>query len=142
MIPILAAELDVTLRQLTSLVAKSEVISDACSPYLLFQLDLGKNENLSDISKVELGSAATSALANLKIKDEIKLQFRKGRATIVLKAIAKIKDRCPLRYAIVRNAVCLSPSEMVHNADNSITRAKKLIQNLYELNLLSVAEAN
>ena len=31
---------------------------------------------------------------------------------------------------------------MVHNADNSITRAKKLIQNLYELNLLSVAEAD
>ena len=127
-IPFLAVELDVTLRQLTSSVAKSKVVSDVNTPYLLLQLDLGKNENLSNIDKVELGSAVTSALANLKVKEEVKLKFRKDCAAIVLKSIEKIKERCPLEYPIVRNDVCLSPSKMIHNADPNIARAERLIQ--------------
>ena len=134
MILFLAVEFDVTLRQLTCLVEKSKVVSDANTPYLLLQLDLGKIENLSDIDKVELGSAVTSALANLKVKEEVKLKFRKDCAVIVLKSIVKIKEKCPLKYLIVRNAVCLSPLEMIHNADPSIARAKRDIQSLYELN--------
>ena len=110
MIPFLAIELDVTLRQLTYFVAKSKVVSDSNTPYLLLQPDLGKNENLSDIDKAEFGSAVTSALAKLKVKEEIKLKFQKDCANIVLKLIAKIKEKCPLKYPIVKNGVCLSPS--------------------------------
>ena len=43
---------------------------------------------------------------------------------------------------IVRNAACLSPSQMIRNTDHIIARAKRLIQSLYELNLLSAAEAD
>ena len=76
MIPFLAVELDVRLRQLISLDGKSKVFfSDANTPGLLLQLDLGKNENLFDIDKVELGSAVTSALESLKVNEEVKLKF-------------------------------------------------------------------
>ena len=75
MVPFLADELDVTLRQLTSLVVKNEVVSDANNPYLLLKLDSGKKENLCNIDNVELGSAITSALTNLKVKQEVKLKF-------------------------------------------------------------------
>ena len=75
MIPFLAVELDVTLRKLTSLVAKRKVVSDANTLYLLLQLDLGKNQNLYNIDKVYLGSTVTFALANLKFKKEIRLKF-------------------------------------------------------------------
>ena len=75
MIPFLAVELDVTLRQLTSLVVKNEVFFDANTPYLLLKLDLGKKENLCNIDNVELGSAVISALTNLKVKEEVKLEF-------------------------------------------------------------------
>ena len=142
MIPFFAFELDVTLRQLTSLVAKSKVGSNANNPYLLLQLDLGKNEILSDIDKVELGSAVTSSLANFKVKKKFKLKLRKDFSTIVLKSIAKIKERCPLKYPIVRNVVCLSPSEVIRDADPSIARAKRLIQSLYELKLLCAAKCD
>ena len=64
---------------------------------MLLQLDLGKNENPYDIDKVELGSTVMFALANLKVKEEVKLKFRKDRAAIFLKLIAKIKERCPLK---------------------------------------------
>ena len=82
MIPFLAVALDVTLRQLTSLVVKKEVVSDASTPYLLLKLDLGKKKNLCNIDNVELGSAVTSALTNLKVKEEVKLKFRKDRVAM------------------------------------------------------------
>ena len=75
MIPFLAVELDVTLRQLTSLVVKKEVVSDANTLYLLLKLNLGKKENPYNIDNVELGSAVTSALTNFKVKEEVKLKF-------------------------------------------------------------------
>lgn len=90
---------------------------------------------------VELGSAVMSALANLKVKEEVKLKFQKDCARIVLKLIAKFKDRCPLNYPIVRNDVCLSPLEMICKTNPSITRVKRLTKSLYELNLLCTAEA-
>ena len=78
----------------------------------------------------------------MKVKEEVKLKFRKDYVVIVLKLIASIKERCPLKYHIVRNAVCLSPSQMIRNTDYIIATAKRLIQSLYELNLLSAAEAD
>ena len=142
MIPFLAVELDLTRRQLTSLVVKSEVVSDANTPYLLLKLNLEKKGNLCNIDNIELGSAVTSALTNLKVKEEVKQKFRKDCVAIVLKLIVKIKERCPLKYHIVRNAVCQSPSQMISNTDHIIARAKRLIQSLYELNLLSAAEVD
>ena len=81
MIPFLAVELDVTRRQL-SLVVKNEVVSDANTPCLLLKLDLEKKGNLWNIDNVELGSAVTSALTNLKVKEEVKLKFRKDRVAM------------------------------------------------------------
>ena len=83
MIPFLAVELDVTLRQLTSLVVKNEVVSDASTPYLLLKFDFGKKKNLCNIDNVELGSAVTSTLTNLKVKEEVNLKFGKDCVAIV-----------------------------------------------------------
>ena len=78
----------------------------------------------------------------MKVKEEVKLKFPKDCVAIALKLMAKIKERCSLKYHVVRNALCLSPSRMIRITDCIITRAKRLIQNLYELNLLSAAEAD
>ena len=67
MIPLLAIELNITLRQLISLVAKGTVFSDGNTPYLIVQLHLGRNGNLSNIDNVELDSSVMSPLANLKV---------------------------------------------------------------------------
>ena len=83
MIPFLAVELDVTLRQLTSLVVKNEVVSDASTPYLLLKFDFGKKKNFCNIDNVELGSAVTSTLTNLKVKEEVNLKFGKDCVAIV-----------------------------------------------------------
>ena len=59
-----------------------------------------KNENLCDIDKVELGSAVTFALANLKVKEKVKLKFATDCTTIVLKSTMEIKEKYPLKCCL------------------------------------------
>ena len=65
------------------------------------KLDLGKKENLLPVNNIEIGSAATSALAKLSVKDDVKMKLLKDCVTVLLKLIEKIKERCPLNYAVV-----------------------------------------
>ena len=46
-----------------------------------------------------------------------------------------------MNFSIMRNAVCLSPIEIIHNTDTSVLRPNKLIQKIYDPSILSV-EAN
>ena len=70
------------------------------------------------------------------------MKFCKHCVKILVKLIEKLKERSPLSYGVVRNAVCFVPSEMVNHGATSELRAKNLIQKLYDLKLLSSQEAD
>ena len=134
MIPFLSTELDATLRQVMSLFFRGQVIEEATTPDKLLKIDLGKRESMFDLQNVDLGTAANSALNKSKVKDDLKMK-------ILVKLIEKLKERSPLSYGVVRNAVCFVPSEMVNHGSTSELIAKNLIQKLYDLKLLSSQEA-
>ena len=142
MIPFLSTELDATLRQVMSLFLRRQVIEEATTPYKLLKIDLGKRESMVDLQNVDLGTAANSALNKSKVKDDLKMKFRKDCVKILVKLIEKLKESSPLSYGVVRNAVCFVPSEMVNHGATSELRAKNLIQKLYDLKLLSSQEAD
>ena len=142
MIPFLSTELDATLRQVMSLFLRRQVIQEATTPYKLLKIDLGKRESMVDLQNVDLGTAANSALNKSKVKDDSEMKFRKDCVKILVKLIEKLKERSPLSYGVVRNAVCFVPSEMVNHGATSELRAKNLIQKLYDLKLLSSQEAD
>ena len=77
MIPFLSTELDATLRQVMSLFLRRQVIEEATTPYKLLKIDLGKRESMVDLQNVDLGTAANSALNKSKVKDDLKMKFRK-----------------------------------------------------------------
>ena len=77
MVAFLITGLDITLRQLNSLIFRRKVVTEAYTLYLLMKVDLEKKENLVHLNNVELGSAVTSVLAKLSVKDEVKMKFRK-----------------------------------------------------------------
>ena len=77
MIPFLSTELDATLRQLMSLFLWQQVIEEATTLYKLLKTDLGKRESMVDLQNVDLGTAANSALNKSKVKDDLKMKFRK-----------------------------------------------------------------
>ena len=70
------------------------------------------------------------------------MKFRKDRIKILVELVEKLKERSPLSYGVVRNAVCFVPSEMVNHGTTSELRTKNLIQKLYDLKLLSSQEAD
>ena len=141
MIPFLSTELDATLRQVMSLFFRGQVIEEATTPDKLLKIDLGKRESMVDLQNVDLETAANSALNKSKVKDDLKMKFRKDCVKILVKLIEKLKERSPLSYGVVRNAVCFVPSEMVNHGSTSELIAKNLIQKLYDLKLLSSQEA-
>ena len=142
MILFLSTELDATLRQVMSLFLRQQVIEEATTPYKLLKIDLGKRESKVDLQNVDLGTAANSALNKSKVKDDLKMKFCKDCVKILVKLIEKLKERSPLSYGVVCNAVCFVPSEMVNHGATSELRAKNLIQKLYDLKLLSFQEAD
>ena len=77
MVPSLGTELDVTTRQLISLIVRRKVVAEAGTPYILMKMDLEKKENLVHLNNVEIGSAVTSVLVKMSVKDEVKMKFRK-----------------------------------------------------------------
>ena len=142
MILFLSTELDATLRQVMSLFLRRQVIEEATSPYKLLKIDLEKRESMGDLQNVDLETAANSALNKSKVKDDLTMKFLKDCVKILVKLIEKLKERSPLSYGVVRNAVCFVPSEMVNHGATSELRAKNLIQKLYDLKLLSSQEAD
>ena len=142
MIPFSSTELDATLRRVMSLFLRRQVIEEATTPYKLLKIDLGKRESMVDLQNVDLGTAANSALNKSKVKDDLKMKFRKDCVKILVKLIEKLKERSPVSYGVVHNAVCFVPSEMVNHGATSELRAKNLIRKLYDLKLLSSQEAD
>ena len=122
-------EPDITLRQLIPLIVRRKVIPEGVTLYLHMKLAIKKKENLVHLNNVELASAITFVLAKLSVNNEVKMKFQKDRVAITVKVIEKLKERCPLNFGIVRNAVSLSPGEVIHNTD-------RLIQKLYDASVL------
>ena len=59
---------------------------------------------------------------------------------MLIKLNEKLTDRSPL--TVVRNATSFHPRQMINQETVSITRAKKLIQRLFDLNILTSTESD
>ena len=59
--------------------------------------------------------------------------------TLILK---KLQERCPLKYPIVRNSACISPTEMLRSKDACILKFGRLVQKLFEIDRLTAKESD
>lgn len=114
--PFLGTELDITLRKLISLIFRRKHVTDADIPYLFMKVDLENKENFVHLNNVDLDSSVTSVLPKLSLKGEIKIKLRKSFVNIT----ENLMERCILIFSIMRNVVCLSPIEIIHNTEASV----------------------
>ena len=63
--------------------------------------------------EVDLGVAAKTELAQCKVSDREKLEFRKECIKFLSAMSAKILERSPLKYSLVRFASCLAPASVL-----------------------------
>ena len=79
-----------------------------------------KKENQCAVELVNLGTATKDALRKSSTNDVKKQQFKKECVLMLAAILEKIKERSPLKYALVRYASCLSPLKMVRQKEISI----------------------
>lgn len=56
------------------------------------------------------------------------LQFRKDCQIILSKICKKALEKCPLKYTVVKDMMCLNPKRMHLNPDDCLKKMKALVQ--------------
>ena len=68
---------------------------------------------------VDIGVGAVKWLVNSKSSDLVKMNFRMQCITFMKTAAAKIIERSPLKYSMVRSLTCLAPQNILHSRTTS-----------------------
>ena len=86
-----------------------DVVDKALTAYNLMKLDVTCKDNHKLPQNVRLSTATEEFLKNSKVSESMKLKFRSDCIVMYSSFVAKMHERCPLKYQIVRTAACLAP---------------------------------
>jgi len=92
--------------------------------------------------EVEVGVAATKVLSMVKLSDLERMGFRKQYIDFLSSMTAKIIERSPLKYPLVRVVSCFVPSTILNNRSLAETRLRGLLQILFTTNHINAATAD
>lgn len=137
MMPYLASDLAVLMKDLVSLFVKPEVVEENKSAWKLATLDVTKSENLLPAKKVAIGNGTHQALESSKIKPLQNLQFCDDTRGILKSIIKKLQDRCPLKYSLVRALVSIDPQQIVRDKITTTTQFETVTKKFAEGRLLT-----
>jgi hypothetical protein len=110
--------------------------------YKLIKLDVSNKESWLPFQQIHLGTATKTALNKSGATDSVELKFKGDCVLLLVKMIAKIQERSPLKYSIARNSSCFSPLEMVRNKEACILKLGSLADKLYEMKWISASDSD
>jgi hypothetical protein len=122
------------LRSVLLRFVKRAVIDLAKSTNDLMKIDVGSKDVRCTYKEVDLGVATQKALLHCKLGDLEKMKFRMQCIDFLAATAAKVIERSPLKYAVVRAISCFVPSRISNNRTLSEKRMAELAQILYERN--------
>ena len=132
MIPFLFEDLQELIRDLLSMFVKSSVIQAANSVKELVNIDHHSSDNL--MKNPDVGFGANEVLSQLIKTDAVNAKelkhFKKECTEFLRVLVAKLLEKSPIIYSIVRNARSLSPYIMVTDPDLSCKCFKHLLEKL------------
>ena len=73
---------------------------------------------------------------------ETEKKFCEECKNAVIEILKKLKERSPLRYFLVRSAVCLNPKYLVENKETASHHMRFFFEKLAERNVLTPKEAD
>ncbi|XP_022241883.1 uncharacterized protein LOC111085825 [Limulus polyphemus] len=139
MLPFLAEEVTRMLASLMQRFLKLDR-STLTSPYKIMQVDISSEAIQLPLTKVYIGFYTEKKLKDLKAKNIISerriLEFRVQAKQFLAAMTRKLIDRCPLKYALVRNMECLNPKSMAKDKENSTAKLKRMLSSLSDANRL------
>ncbi|XP_030847404.1 uncharacterized protein LOC115926629 [Strongylocentrotus purpuratus] len=139
MLPFLAEDLTRMLASLMQRFLKLDR-STITSPYKIMQVDVSSEAIQLPLAKLDIGFYTEKKLKDLKAKNiisELKvLEFRTQAKKFLAAMTRKLIERCPLKYALVRNIGCLSPKNMAKDKENSTAKLKRVLNTLSDAHRL------
>ena len=138
LLPFLASELEALIRNIMSRCIKPEIVESCNTLTKLAKFDTKNEQNHLSLKKIDIGFETRRALSEVMDTDSIsqrqKAEFLLDCQRFLLAVLAKLIERCPLGYPIVRHAVSLDPVHMVKNEEESIQSFSNLLQVLQKAN--------
>lgn len=83
------------------------------SVFQLLNLDIKDKNNLLPIESIDVGFGAKAVLRKLKTTEKsLEREFRKSTRSFLIRLIAKLFEKCPLKYKMVIGLSSLSPTRI------------------------------
>lgn len=140
--PFLYDDIAHLLRSLMTRFVKKSLICDAKTTSDLMKIDVSSKEIRCTYKDVDIGVASTKALTQTSVSDKDRMAFRMECIEFMSSTTAKIVERSPLRYRIVRAMACFVPSTISNNRVLAESRMKELVQILYNKNHITAVTAD
>ena len=137
MLPFMAEYLFDILHNILDKFIKKSVLAEVTSMAKLANIDVMKKENLLNAKDVDVGFAAKKLVTDLQRKKKVSerqiLEYQNECQVFLQSLTAKLLDRCPLQYPVVRNIVCLDLKYMAGHPDEATDKMRKLLEKLMNL---------
>ncbi|XP_067266323.1 uncharacterized protein [Chanodichthys erythropterus] len=141
MMPFLCKDLEDLIRSLLKRFMKPDALPS--TPYKLVRIEVTDHKLWLSPKDVDIGMGAAAVIKELTkagaksgVSELGVLQF-KDCQNALSSMCKKALDKCPLKYAIVRNMTCLDPGQMCTNPDECLQKMKCLIQKFVQEKQLS-----
>ena len=122
MIPFLYSDLTTLITELMRKIVKDDLIVGK-SVASISEIDVEDQKSLKSPAVIDLGYAVSEEIRKNRenLSKEILLKFRKMALKFLTAMIKKLRERCPLRYPMVKGATCLDP-KMLTTSRHTMTQ--------------------
>jgi hypothetical protein len=131
MLPFLGEDMFRLMKSLMQRFMKSEVLHDISKSKIMPLYHNDKNKYIV-YDKIDIGFAAEQELKSLysakKISAVQVMEFRIQCRSFLMKVVAKLMNKAPLKYPLVRYMSCLDPREMSKDKETSVNRMKHVLK--------------
>ena len=142
MIPFMSDAVEKIMRRLMKMFLLTSVVENASTPYKLIKIDVDLATNRLPVDQMKLPTATNALLKSSDIIYEQKSKLRKECRTLLSRLVAKLQERSPLQYVIVRVSAALSPVNMLGDKEASIIKFNTLVDKLYSHERLNSVQAD
>ena len=130
-------DLEKLLRNQMKRFVKKEVLDENSSASQMVLLKVDSSVQVT-YGKVDVGFAATHRIKELvstkKVSERDVMDFKMKSKQCLATSVAKIQEKCPLKYSMTRNLSCLDPVCLAKDRKDCATRFKRILNKLVDLN--------
>ena len=125
---------------------KKSIMEKATSMAMLAKVDVMEKDNLVHAKNVDIGFATKKIISEMQTKKKASnrqvFEFQNEYLIFLQSLVAKLLERCPLQYPVVRYFVCLDPRYMVAKPEQAIRKMTQFLEKLMNLKQISVDDCD